>query len=100
MEIYKVKIGFSPPIMSDISNLSENSSYNLRSDITVNRQNTRTRKLGFEIISTIGAIPGWLTNWIKICRELKNFKTKDKAQSPNGCPCAICKKLIKKFGYI
>ena len=59
MEIYKVKIGFSPPIMSDISNLSENSSYNnLRSDITVNRQNTRTRKLGFEIISTIGAIPG------------------------------------------
>ena len=58
MEIYKVKLGFSPPIMSDISNLSENGSYNLRSDITVNRQNTRTRKLGFEIISTIGAISG------------------------------------------
>ena len=58
MEIYKVKIGFSPPIMSDISNLSENSSYNLRSDITVNRQNARTSKLGFEIVSTIGAISG------------------------------------------
>ena len=38
-EISRVKMGFSPPIMSDIFSLSENSSYNLRFGITVNRQN-------------------------------------------------------------
>ena len=57
-EIYKVKMGLSPRIMSDIFSLSENSSYNLRSGVTVNRQNVRTRKFGFETISTIGATSG------------------------------------------
>ena len=37
MEIYKVKMGLSPPIMSDIFSLSENSPYNLRCGVTVNR---------------------------------------------------------------
>ena len=39
-QIYKVKIGLSPPIMIDIFSLSENSSYNLRCGVTVNRRNT------------------------------------------------------------
>ena len=46
----------SPPIMSDIFRLNKNSSYNLRSSGTVNRQNIRTGKFGFETVSTIGAI--------------------------------------------
>ena len=58
MEKYKVKMGFSPPIMSDIFSLSENSFYNLRSGVTVNRRNIRTSKFGFETVSTIGAIFG------------------------------------------
>ena len=37
--IYKVKIDLSPPIMSDIFSLSENTSYNLRCGVTVNRRN-------------------------------------------------------------
>ena len=36
-EIYKVKMGLSPPIMSDIFSLSENSSYNLMCGVTLNR---------------------------------------------------------------
>ena len=47
---------FSPPIMSDIFSLSENSSYNLRSGVTMNRQNLKTSKFGFETVSTIGGI--------------------------------------------
>ena len=47
---------FSPPIMSDIFSLSENSSYNLRSGVTMNRQNIKTSKFGFETVSTIGGI--------------------------------------------
>ena len=49
-EIHKVKIGLSPPIMSDIFSLSENSSYNLRCGVTVNRRNLRTTKFGFEAV--------------------------------------------------
>ena len=49
-------MGLSPPIVSDIFSLRENSSYNLRSGVTVNRRNIRTSKFGFETVSTIGVI--------------------------------------------
>ena len=52
-EIYKVKMGLSPPIMNDILTLDENASYNLRSGVTVTRRNIRTNKFDFETISTI-----------------------------------------------
>ena len=73
-EIYKVKMGLSPRIMSDIFSLSENSSYNLRFGVTVNRQNVRTSKFCFETVSTIGAIL-WndLPAESKKFRELKKF---------------------------
>ena len=74
IEIYKVKMGLSPRIMSDIFSLSENSSYNLRCGVTVNRQNVRTSKFCFETVSTIGAIL-WndLPAESKKFRELKKF---------------------------
>ena len=67
MEIYKVKMELSPPIMSDIFSLSENSSYNLRSGVTANRRNIRTSKFSFETVSTIGTIL-----WNDLPAELKN----------------------------
>ena len=64
-------MGFSPPIMSDIFSLSENSSYNLRSSITVNRRNIRrTRKFRFEIFNTIATIL-----WNDLPTELKNAES-------------------------
>ena len=74
-EIFRVKMGLSPPIMSDILSSSENSSYNPRSGVTVNRRNIRTSKSGFETFSTIGAIL-WNdlpTSLIKKYRQLKNL---------------------------
>ena len=73
-EIYKVKMGLSPPIMSDIFSLSKNSSYNIRCGLTVSRRNIRRSKFGFETVSTIGAML-WndLLAELKKCRELKNF---------------------------
>ena len=49
-------MGLSPPIMSNIFGLSENSSYNLSCAVTVNRRNIRTSKFGFETVSTLGAV--------------------------------------------
>ena len=87
MEIYKVKMGLSPPIMSDIFSLSENSPYNLRCGVTVNRWNIRTSKFGFENVSTIGAI---LWNGLPVelrnVESLRKFKQKIKLWSPNDEP--------------
>ena len=101
MEIYKVKMGLSPPIMSDIFSLSENSPYNLRCGVTVNRRNIRTSKFGFENISTIWAIL-WngLPVELKNAESLKTFKQKIKLWSPNDCPCKICEKFVKDLVYI
>ena len=70
LEIYKVKMELSPPIMSDIFSLSENSSYNLRCGVTVNRRNIRTSKFSFETVSIIGAIL-----WNDLPAELKNSES-------------------------
>ena len=100
-EIYKVKIGLSPPTMNDILTLDENASYNLRSGVTVTRRNIRTNKFGFETITTIGAVL-WrnLPNDIKNSDSLNTFKHRIKQWTPNNCPCKICRNFIKNLGYI
>ena len=60
-------MGLSPPIMNDILTLDENSSYNLRSGVTVTRKNINTNKFGFETISTIGAVL-----WRNLPNDIKN----------------------------
>ena len=85
-EIYKVKMGLSPPIMNDILTLDENASYNLRSGVTVTRRN----KFGFETITTIEAVL-WrnLPNDIKNSDSLNIFEHRIKQWTPDNCPCKI-----------
>ena len=92
-EIYKVKMGLFSPILSDIFSSSENSSYNLRCGVTVNRRNIKS-KFDFGAVSTIGAI---LWNDLQ---SLTFFKQKIKLWSPKDCPCKICRKFIKRLRYI
>ena len=91
----------SPPIMSDIFSLSENSSNNLRCGVTVNRRNIRTSEFGLETVSTSGAIL-WkdLPNELKSAESLKIFKQKRKLWSLNDCSCKICRKSKKNLGHI
>ena len=100
-EIYKVKTGLSPPIMSDIFSLSKNSTYNLGCGVTMNRRNIRTSKSGIEIFSTIGGIL-WndLPAELKNAESLKIFKQKIKVWSPNDCSCKTCRKFIQNLGYM
>ena len=94
-------MGLSSPIVSDIFSLGENSFYNLRLGVTVNRRNIRTRKSGFETVCTIGAIL-WnaLPAELKNAERLKIFKQKVKLWSPNVCPCKICRTFVKNLDYI
>ena len=90
-----------PPILSDKFSLSKNSSYNLRSGVTVNRRNRRLSKLGFETVIIIGAILGNdLPTELKNAESLKVFKYKIKLKSPNDCSCKIRRKNIGNLGYI
>ena len=100
-EIYKVKMGLSPPIMNDILTLDENASYSLRSGVTVTRRNIITNKFGFETISTIGAVL-WrnLPNNIKNSDSLNVFKHTTRQWTPDNCPCKICRNFIENLGYI
>ena len=86
--------------MSDIFSLSENSSYNLRCGITVNRRSNRTSTFGFETGITIRVIL-WndLPAELKNGDILKNFKQKIKLWSPNECLCKICRKRMKNLGH-
>ena len=54
-EIYKLKMGLSPPIMSDIFSLSENSSYNVRSGVTV-----------CMVYRTSGTMYVWMYVWMDV----------------------------------
>ena len=96
MEIYELKMDFSSPIMSDIFSLS---SYNLRSDVTVNRRNIRTSKCSFQTVSTIVAIL-----WNNLPAELENSESlklfKQKIKLWDDCPYKICRKFMKYLGYI
>ena len=69
--------------MSDIFSLSENSFYNLRCGVTINRPNIRTSKFGFETVSTIEAIL-WndLPAELKNAEDLKVFKQRIKLFAP------------------
>ena len=99
-------MGLSSLIVSDIFSLGENSFYNLRLGVTINRQNIRTRKsvqynLFRKTVSTIGAIlQNALPAELKNAESLKIFKQKVKLWSPNDCPCKICRKFVKNLGYI
>ena len=53
-ETYKVKMAMSPPIKNDILNLDQNTSYNLRSGVTVTRRNIRTNE--FDLILLVGLL--------------------------------------------
>ena len=63
LEILKVKIGLLFPF-------EENCSCNLRSGVSVNGQNIRMRKFGFETVSKIGT-----ALWNNIPVELKNAES-------------------------
>ena len=65
-EIYRVKMGLSPPTMNNIFRLNENSSYKLRCGVKMNKRNIRASKFGFETVSKIGAIL-----WNDLPAELK-----------------------------
>ena len=63
-------MGLSPPVMSDIFSLNQNSSYNITSGVSMSKRNVRTSKLVLRLLIQFGAIL-----WNDLPAELKHMES-------------------------
>ena len=99
IEVFKVKMEFSPIIMKEIFNFSDNNNYNLRSGTHLNRPTVQTTHFGTESITNLGAkIWELVPQNIKEGSSLFIFKNKVKKWIPQNCLCRLCKAYIAQVG--
>ena len=94
IEMYKVKNGLSPEIMTDIFTLKTrgNSDFVIPQVTTVNK--------GIETIRYRGPLTWDLVpDEIKQAESLSIFKDRIKKWKPTGCTCRLCKAYIPGIGY-
>ena len=100
-EIYKVKNGIAPEIMTDIFK-RENPLYNLRSySNQFKRKNINTVNYGLHIVKYPGPeISELVPNNSKYNNYLSKFKKSIKAWKPEASPSRLCKTHIAQVGFI
>ena len=87
--------------MNDIFQFSENSVYNLRSGIKLEKPKIHTVQFGSESTVFLGAkIWDLIPDNIKSSKSLNIFKNKIKKWVPEICPCRLCKTYISQVGFI
>ena len=99
-ELYKVKNGLSPEIISDIFQ-QRNLNYNFKSNNEFLIRRVRTEQYGHESLSFLGPkIWDLIPQDTKNSRSLTEFKNKIKSWKPQNCPCKLCRTFIPQLGYI
>ena len=87
-EIFKVKIGTSPAIMTKIFKFCDNATHNLRSGQVLQQRHNRTDNFGVESISTLGAeIWSLVPEILRQSTLLNSFKQGIKKCNTSNCPC-------------
>ena len=90
-EIFKVKSGAAPEIMTEIFKFKDHSS-DLRKNNCLERRIIKSCKHGSETVSTLGAkLWDILPENIKKAESIPEFKSKRKYWIPLNCPCKLCK---------
>ena len=99
-EIFKVKSGAAPEIMTEIFKFKDHS-YDLRKNNCLERRIIKSCKYGSETVSNLGAkLWDILPENIKKAESLQEFKKKTKFWIPSNCPCKLCKTHVAKAGYV
>ena len=100
IEMYKVKNGIAPLIMSRIFEITT-PLYNLRNNRTWANHNVRTVNNGTETLSFRGP-KTWeiLPSSIKDAQSLTEFKRRIKTWKPEGCSCRLCQTYVPSLGFI
>ena len=87
-EIFEVKIGISPIIMTEIFKFCDNNTQNLRSGQVLERSHNRTNNFGVESISNLGAkIWALVLENLRQSTSLNSFKRGIKKWNLSNCPC-------------
>ena len=100
-KVFKVKNDSDPDIRKDVFELKE-PSYNLRSESNYfTRRNVKTSYYGFSSIKHLAPqIWELISQGLRKCKTLNEFKTKIKSWYPDHCPCRFCKTYIAQLGFI
>ena len=100
-EMYKVKEGLSPSIVTELFEHRDEQHYHLRNNAEFTIPTIRTVYHGSESISFLGPkIWNILPDRIKNANSLQIFKSEIKKWKPDNCPCRLCKNYIKNVGFI
>ena len=100
-ENFKVKIGISPTIMTEIFKFCDNSTHSLRSGQVLEGRHNRTNNFSVESISTLGTkIWALVSENLRQSTSLNSFKQGIKKWNPSNCPCRLCKIYIQNVGFI
>ena len=100
-EIFKVKIGMPPAIVTEIFKFCDNATHNLRRGQVLERRHNRTNNFGVEPILTLGG-----KTWVLIHENLKqssslnSFKQGIKKWNPSNCSCRLCKVGVQDVRFI
>ena len=99
-EMFKIKNGLAPKIISDIFKLS-NPTYNLKNKRDFVSDHVEMVYLGTESLSYLGPkLWDLLPQDLKTLTSLTEFKSHVKKWVPQNCPCQICKVYIHNVGFI
>ena len=100
-EIFKVEIGISPIIMTEIFKFCDNATYNLRSGQVLESRHNRTNNFGVESVLTLGAkIWALVSENLTQSTSINIFKQGIKKWNPINCPCLLCKIYVQNGGFI
>ena len=98
-EMFKVKNGMAPEIISNIFQINT-AVYNLRNS-DFKTENVRTVHYGTESLSFLGPkIWKIVPSEIKTSTSWQIFKNKIKQWVPENCPCRLCKMYIQNVGFL
>ena len=100
-EMYKVRKGLSPAIITELFEHKEEHYYNLRNNAEFAIPAIRTVYHGSESISYLGPkIWNILPDRLKNANSLETFKSEIKKWKPENCPCRLCKSYLQNIGLI
>ena len=99
-EMFKVKLGLSPVIMTSVFQ-SRECNYNLRNFNQFRSECVNSVYYGTERLSCLGPkLWSLLPQEYKDIDNLADFKRKIKSWVPENCPCRLCKTYIHNLGFI
>ena len=100
LEVFKVKNGYSPQVITDNFELADRP-YDLRNLLVLKRKKYRTVFYGSESVSSLAPkIWELLPNSMKCSNSLKEFKSFIKLWTTEKYPCRLCKTYRNNLGFI